>query len=258
MENIEKQYKSPLHFTIVMLGYNCRPWIEKSFDSACQNYFNYDLVAVDAASTDGTYEYLAERQQRWTDQGGCFTLLRNTKRCYPTENLLIAAKATKLNTIIVTLDMDDWLKGYNVLEKLNEIYYKTDCWMTYGTYEESPCRDVSMHYRAMPDQVINTNSFRTSGLWATHLRTFKRELLLSIDENNFKDIDGEFYKMAGDKSVMFSLLESAGHKAVYIPDILYVYNRENVLSEDKVNAKLQEEIANRIHLRQPCKRLTSI
>ena len=38
---------------------------------------------------------------------------------------------------------------------------------------------------------------------------------------------------------MFPMLEMSGSRAEYIPDIMYFYNRENPLNEDKVNHSLQ-------------------
>ena len=49
----------------------------------------------------------------------------------------------------------------------------------------------------------------------------------------------KFYKAAWDLAFVFPLLEMAGKKAKYIKDILYVYNRQNPLNEDKINHKLQ-------------------
>ena len=38
---------------------------------------------------------------------------------------------------------------------------------------------------------------------------------------------------------MFPLLELAGEKIHYISEILYIYNRQNPLNEDKVNHPVQ-------------------
>ena len=38
---------------------------------------------------------------------------------------------------------------------------------------------------------------------------------------------------------MFPLIELAGKRSHYIPDILYVYNRANPLNVDKVERQLQ-------------------
>ena len=66
----------------------------------------------------------------------------------------------------------------------------------------------------------------------SHLRTFRRELFLSIDDND-EDTDGEYYSMAGDFAFMFPMLEMAGVD-LNIQDVMYVYNRTNILAEDKL------------------------
>ena len=88
---------------------------------------------------------------------------------------------SKPNSIIVSVDGDDWLKNGKVLSKLNEVYNSGEVWMTYGTYEEFPYRDVSYIYQPYPREVIESNSFREYRWLASHLRTYRRELFLKIN-----------------------------------------------------------------------------
>ena len=116
--------------------------------------------------------------------------------------------------------------------------------MTYGTYEEYPYRDVSGHYMEYPIDVRQNKTFRSYRWLASHLRTFRRELFLKINPDDLKDpTTGDYVSMAPDLSFQFPMLEMCGvDKSRYIPDILYVYNRENPMNETKLN---QNEI-NRI------------
>jgi glycosyltransferase involved in cell wall biosynthesis len=42
-------------FSIVMVGYNSKEWINRAVESVlAQNYKNFEIVAVDALTDDGT------------------------------------------------------------------------------------------------------------------------------------------------------------------------------------------------------------
>ena len=58
-----------------------------------------------------------------------------------------------------------------------------------------------------------------------------------------KDSSGEFYKMTYDVAILFVIMEMAGYNKVKFNDkILYVYNRSNPISDDRVNQQLQWDI----------------
>jgi len=228
------------HFTILMLGYNSLPFIEKSLASALgQEYDNFDVIAIDAATNDGTWDLLS----RYQDDPR-LTTVRNERRRYVVENTFSGCRIAKPGTVMVQLDFDDWLASHRVLSILDEVYSAGDVWMTYGTYTEYPPRDVSHLYSAYPHEVIEANSFRTYSRWlASHLRTFRRELCLQIDQDALRGPDGEFVKTAGDVALMYPMLEMAGHHSRYVPEILYVYNKLNPLSDDRVDPVDQEHVA---------------
>lgn len=216
------------HITILILARNVSSWIDKCIQSALnQDYDNFNIIFIDACSTDNTYNIMKEYELKNEN----LLVIQNSTRKFPSENMLIGTKMSKKESIIVILDGDDWLKHENVLARINSEYVKKDCWMTYGTYEEFPYRDVSHIYHRYPKEIIEKNSFREYQWLASHLRTYKRELFLHINEEDLKDKDGNFFDVAGDMAVQFPMLEMSGHKSSYIPDILYVYNRTNPNSE---------------------------
>lgn len=232
------------HFSIIITGYNSKKWAEFSVRSALsQNYEKFHVYCVDAQTDDGTYEILKAVASRYPDR---FTLIRNDSRKFQVQNIHeVVRDYVPENSIVVSLDLDDWLKHPDVLLTLNDIY-NDDTWMTYGTYEEYPFRDVSGHYHAYPDEVIKSYSYRNYKWLGSHLRTWRRKLFLSIPEHLLKDANGNYYQVAGDQVFMFPLLEMAGAHSIYIPDVLYVYNKTNVLSEDKTSPQEQVSISNTI------------
>ena len=227
------------HISIVISTRNAAAYIDRCFESAInQDYPDFEIVFLDAQSNDGTYE------KALAYEADNVRVLQNEKRKYQGENIRIGTEMSQPGSIVITLDGDDWFPHNDVLARVNAEYKKHDCWMTYGTYEEFPYRDISAHYHEYPLDVRQNKTFRSHKWLASHLRTFRRELFLKINPEDMKDpTTGDYVSMAPDLSFQFPMLEMCGtEKSRYIPDILYVYNRENPMSESKIR---QSEI-NRI------------
>jgi glycosyltransferase involved in cell wall biosynthesis len=232
------------HFTIIITAYNAQKWIWKCISSAItQDYENFDIVCIDAGSSDDTYFTMMDFQTRTTMPGN-FTVIQNyPRRCYRVENIYKAVKQAKPGTICVSLDGDDSLAGSDVLHTLNEIYIP-DVWLTYGRYrhkDHSPI-PAGTHHR-YPDEIIAGNTYRQypKQLY-THLRTWRRELFLKIREEDLK-IDGKFASNAGDCFFGYPLVEMAGQRQAFINKILYVYNTDNPLSDGIVAPEEQVRLA---------------
>jgi len=254
------------HFTIVGVGYNSAPWIRMCLDSVVnQEYDNYDIIMVDAFTNDGTYDVLKEYESNHEN----FTCVRKTDRCFQTENVKDGVHLSKPGSIIVTVDFDDWLPDSGVLSRLNEVY-SDDVWMTYGTYAEYVGGD---NYQVFPDgffhehteETIATNNYRSARWLTSHLRTFRKELFMRIKEEDFIDpVTNSYYDTAGDFTFMMPMLEMAAERQRYIPDVMYVYNKTNPISDDKkdVNGSVgsihQERIADSIREKTKYIRLESL
>ena len=248
--------KDNKHFTILMMGYNSVEWIDKCVQSALfQDYDNFDVIAIDAMTTDGTYDNLKTYEVYEN-----FKLIRNTKRQYQTENTLTGVKMAKDNSIICTLDFDDWLLDQNVLSRLNEIYCD-EVWMTYGSYLDYNGESyyAPREFVSYPKSVSETNTFREHRWLASHLRTFRKELFFKIDTNDFIDSEtGQMYEMSGDLSFMLPMLEMSGERQTVVNDFLYAYNKCNPLSDDKVSLAEQVRQANQIKQRKKYERLVTL
>ena len=100
--------------------------------------------------------------------------------------------------------------------------------------------------RKKEKEFVENKLYRSSEWMTSHMRTFKYKLWNNIDKDDLKDENKNFYQKAGDLAATFCMLELAGDKISYIKDILYVYNRNNPLNEDKVNHKEQLLAENKI------------
>ena len=245
------------HISIVISTRNASDFIEKSLDSAIsQDYQNYSIIFLDAQSTDDTFQKAKKYEDKFED----IKILRNDKRKYQGENIRIGTEMSRPNSIIVTLDGDDWLPHEKVLSRVNKEYVDHDCWMTYGLYEEYPYRNISKHYFEFPDYIKKVNGFRKYKWLATHLRTFRRELFLKIKKEDLINPEtNDFFENACDASFQFPMLEMCGMtKSRFIPDVLYVYNKENEESDYLKDQGVVKRIMNYICSQNPYPALTSL
>jgi len=219
------------HFVIVIPVYNAENYIEKSIESVLFQYYkDYDLIVIDDCSTDGTYDIICNLHKKY----GTFIKIRNDVRVgSPLHNLITGINILSKNDedIIITVDGDDWLYNNSVLFYLNEAYQNDNVFMTYGSFIPA-----SGNYGKYGWPISDFRSYRQSNLWlASHLRTFKRKIWNLINDMDLRDVDGEYFKYAGDTAVLYPLLEMCGRNHTkYIDDILYVYNDLNPINEMKI------------------------
>lgn len=243
-------------YCILMMGYNSRPWIEKSLESALgQKHDNFSVIAIDAKTNDGTHDVLLSYEEKHDN----LKVVRNINRQYQTQNVKDGVELAESGSIIVTLDFDDWLAHDNVLNVLDSVY-NDDVWMTYGSYCDY-FSDHQIYHHPRPrysDDVVRTNSFRNAPWCASHLRTFRKELYEHIKDEDLRDNNGDYWNMAGDMGFMIPMLEMSGERFVAIQETLYVYNKHNPLSEDKIALERQQEVDRMIRSNRKYCRLEKI
>jgi glycosyltransferase involved in cell wall biosynthesis len=241
---------------IVIPSYNNRQWYEQNLASVCaQTYGNFRAIYVDDGSSDQTgalvEQLLADHAVRQRIQ-----LIRNPVRIGALENLYRHIHTCDDQEIVILLDGDDWLAHPRVLQTLNAVYSDPHCWMTYGQYTSWPA-SAPAYSRPIPAQITEANTFREYDWCASHLRSFYVWLFKRINREDLISPWGTFYPMAWDQALMFPMLEMAGHRAKFIPDVLYTYNTANPINDAKVNRPLQRQCETAIRQQKPYDRLES-
>lgn len=243
------------HFVIVIPSYNNAKWVEKNIQSVInQNYNNYRIIYTDDCSEDGTFEKVSEIVNS-SSKREKFTLIKNIERIGALHNLYNMIYSCDDEEIILTLDGDDWLVDENVLNKLNQVYFSDEVWMTYGQYQNFPDGGRGIA-QAIPGNVIADNYFRHYTWCASHLRTFYTWLFKSIKKEDFL-YKGAFMSMAWDMTIQFPMLEMSSSRSKFINDILYVYNLENPINDHKVNVKLQQDLDRYVRAMPKYQKLTA-
>lgn len=243
---------------IVVPIFNAERWIEKCIKSIkAQQYSNFECYLVNDVSTDKTKEKI----NKYICNDDRFVYVENVEKKYALKNIYDTIKDYNFHNedIVVLLDGDDWFASPLVLTKISEIYKKESCWMTYGSYVEYPSMKKGRFSQKIPQTTIDNSSYRTEQWRSSHLRTFKVKLWNKIKKEDFLySKTGKFVKAAWDLAFMFPMLEMSAHKAKYVSDILYFYNRENPLNEDKINHNIQLSEESEIRSRKKYERLEEI
>lgn len=239
--------------TILTTSYNNRQWVKENINSILdQDYSNFRVIYIDDASRDGTadvVESLVQAHEKKID----FTLIRNRERLGALSNIYHAIhNRCEDDTIVVSLDGDDWFYDRQVLRKINAAYSEGEVWITHGTMIEHPS-NLKAWSLPIPAKIVARNAFRTYRC-PSHLRTFYAWLFKKI---KLEDLlyDGQFFVMTWDQAIMFPMMEMAGKRHSFIRDITYVYNMVNPINDNKVNAKLQRDLEVYIRSRPPYQRL---
>lgn len=239
---------------VVIPSYNNQRWYIDNLQSVLsQNYDNFQVIYTDDCSPDNTGN-LVEAYLTEHDLGNKVSLIKNTDRRGALHNLYTMIHMCPDDAIVVTLDGDDWFPDNEVLTRLNAVYSANDVWLTYGQFKMHPS-GIQGWACPMPDYIVENNVFRDFQHLPTHLRTFYAWLFKEIKLKDLLYL-GEFYPMTWDMAMMFPMIEMAGERHQFIPEIMYMYNDANNLSDHHVSRQFQAYLAQIIKKKPHYKRLT--
>lgn len=233
----ELDYKEnhQFQFNIIVPVFNAEKYIEKCLNSIIkQSYQNYQVTVIDDCSTDSSYELASEICTNFEN----FTISKNQRRLGALNNIceLLSLKINEPSkTIDILVDGDDYLYSRDVINILHEKYLNTNCLITYGSHLSSK----GIQGKKYPKLIREFKLYRKYFWYASHLKTFRHDLWLSIDQKDLLDQNGKYFSVASDLALMFPMLEMAGNRQEFVKDILYVYNDQNPISDHKIRRKEQ-------------------
>ena len=233
--NIALNSKKDLLFNIIVPFFNAEKYIKKCLNSIQrQSYQRYQVLVVDDCSSDNSYEIAATI----CNKNKNFKLFKNSRRIGALNNisnLLNKNIKEPSKTIDLIIDGDDYLYSSDVLNFLKEKYIQSNCLITYGSHISSK----GVQGKKYPKLIRKLNLYRKYFWYASHLKTFRHDLWLSINNNDLLDQNGHYFSVAGDLAIMFPMLEMAGNRQEFISEILYVYNDKNPISDHNIRRKEQ-------------------
>ena len=189
---------------------------------------------MDDCSTDSSYEIASKICTKYKN----FDIFKNSRRLGALNNI---SKLLGFNvkdpskTIDILIDGDDYLYSCDVLSIIYEKYLETNCLITYGSHLSSK----GVQGKKYPWLIRNFNLYRKYFWYASHLRTFRHDLWLSVNPNDLLNKNNQYFTVAWDLAIMFPMLEMAGNRQEFMKDLLYVYNDQNPISDHKIRRKKQ-------------------
>ena len=242
-------------FKIIIPSYNNEEWVEYNIASILnQTYKEYEVVYVDDASTDSTYE----KVKNIVGELPNWTVVKNVENRGAAYNYVEFVDGFVDNDdILIHLDGDDWFYDNTVLEQLNNFYNEKDCWMSYGGFVCWDGGDTpTLPYpQSTPySDFTHTHKLYRRDEWrASHLRTFRGFLFKAIQKVDLKSlIDNEYYWHASDLSWQYPALEMCPKEKIGVVDFytaVYNHTPKNQVRtrerEEQSNVKYEIEIRNR-------------
>ena len=229
-------------FNIIVPVFNAEKYLAKCLSSIIkQSYKNFQVKVVDDCSTDSSYEVASTICANFEN----FKIYRNKRRLGALNNiskLLSLRIKDPTKTIDILVDGDDYLYSGDVLNIIYEKYLNTKCLITYGSFLTSK----GVQGKKYPRFIREFNLYRKYFWYASHLKTFRHDLWLSINQNDLLDKNGQYFPCATDLAIMFPMLEMAGNRQQFVKDILYFYNEQNPISNHNIRRKEQISVAKEI------------
>jgi glycosyltransferase involved in cell wall biosynthesis len=235
---------------VVTTLFNAEKYIEKCIESIRnQSFSNFQCYITDDLSTDKS----AEIVKKTISSDNRFTLIENKKKWFQPGNydqIIRYNDNIEDNDIIIEVDGDDWLPDDKVFDRIYNVYKNDNIWIANGSF----MYQNNMLGFSSPQK--DFDNLRTSRFTASHIRTWRAFLWREIFEEDLKDEDGEYWKISGDLSFMFPMLEMSGEKHYrFMNEINYVYNEDNPLNDHKVDLFLVNDVARKIRNKEKYRKL---
>lgn len=235
-------------FTVVIVGANNGATVAKTLSSVfSQTYENYRVIYIDDASDEGSFE-LARDLIYESGHLGQVTLVRNEKKLGLLANLFRAVKECPDEEIIVVLGGEDWLAHEWVLQRLNAYYADPDVWITYGQYRDFPTYQLGIC------RETKETDLRHQPFMASHLKTFYAALFKKVRESDFV-FGGKFLPTCAEMAAMIPMLEMAKEHSQFVPEVLYIHNRQTAGKEDREQQLRCEKFVRTLTPYSPLERL---
>lgn len=226
--------------------YNSTSYLKNHILSvATQDYNNYIHVLIDDCSTDGGLENtLAEIPDKIKQN---LVIRKNKKNVGAIRNQIdVINDFVKHDDIVMLLDGDDWLIPNNTIFHYYNDLYDQGYDFSYGSMY-SLADNIPLIAQDYPTAVKQEGSYRQHkfnwGIPYTHLRTFSGEIALDLDEEVFKDENGEWMMAGADNPLFYETIQKA-HNPIAVKEVVAVYNDKNPLNDYKVRPQEQNHNAN--------------
>lgn len=236
-------------FRIVIPGGFAAPWIDRCLESLTRQT---DTDWVAQVMLDPVDDRTVEAARRWASERLHVTV--NDEPVGALANVVrgVARLGCDDEDVVVTIDADDWLADEHALAAVRAHYRRRPrTLVTHGSWLWWPGLRDGVNNRPYTPAEFATN-LRRHVFKGGHLQTMKYKLFRRVRDQDLRDRQGRYFRSAGDMALMLPALEMAGFERVtFVPERLYVYNRETPHNEDKVRSLEQRVMGLEILRRRP-------
>ena len=172
----------------------------------------------------------------------CIDVERQTPPRTKLENIVLACLAMPPERVVAVVDGDDWLAiDWALARAVQE--HERGAWVTYGSFRHADGRP------GFASPVGDVREVRDVPWTATHLKTLRAGLVQAIQPADLRDTAGDWLARCDDMALMLPCLEMAAGRAVYVPDVLYVYDYGVSFEFGATAAQRADEAACAAHIR---------
>lgn len=244
-------YGKERRIVVISPFYNAENYLENHVRSvAAQDYDNYIHILIDDNSTDNSVKVVENVMSEMSEDIRSRTFLqRNKHNMGAIQNQIDAINNyVKYDDIVMLLDGDDWLVPNNTIFHYYNSLYNKGYDFSYGSMW-SLADNIPLVAQDYPSKVKYEGSYRQHkfnwGIPYTHLRTFSGRIALDLDEDVFKDDNGNWIMAGADNPLFYETIERS-YNPVAVKEIVAVYNDKNPLNDYKVRTEEQNRNANMV------------
>jgi glycosyltransferase involved in cell wall biosynthesis len=215
------------NFVIITPCYNASSNLYNIYNSLLeQTYDKWIWIISDDLSTDDTCEVAKNIVNDDKSLGRVVFLSNGSDKKYALKNIVDVINGSCFSNIgseviIGIIDGDDQLCNKNALQLIldeysngNDVVWTAHMW------------DVNNNMNVSGDMPNNINPYLYQ--WcSSHFRTFRKSIFDKISHDNFKDINGNWFKRGYDQALMLPILKLS-KKRKYVNEVCYLYNINSV------------------------------
>ena len=197
--------------------FNAAPHVKELVESLqSQENTNWEAIIIDDMSDDDTI-FMVNHSVGNDER---FKFIVNTEKKWALKNVVENSKlvAKEKDCIIAILDGDDALCNQKTVDLILDAYQDDEVG-TVWTGHKWDINNINIS-KALPE-VPPVNPYEYPWV-SSHLKTFRSKLILEIDEENFKELNGEWFKRGYDQALYLPLLY-VSVKRKYIDEVCYLY-----------------------------------
>jgi len=180
-----------------------------------QRNSNWEHIIIDDMSTDESYKLACEL----TKDDKRFTVIKNTEKCWALKNVVNHARCYQEedDTIIAVIDADDALCNENTVDLLLAAY--SDDVDTVWTSHSWDINGLNISKSLPQNPRVNPYQYP----WvSSHLKTWRASLLSDVSDENFKNLDGEWFQRGYDQALYLPFLHLSTERK-FLDEVCYLY-----------------------------------